>query len=442
MRLDLKPSTLRGTVALTAFLFEAALLLGSFTAIDLLLGRSLRSELRRTAAQELQWLEDFMAEHEVGGRDFLLEEMTEHLGSRTGVLMEVLENDRVLFRSPGLSTAGLEPEGAYWTERRDFRGFTLSVGVPASSQRAARRDLRAVMAVSGAFGLVVAALLSRALASKATAPLAAIGDAAERVHDKNLSERLPQPQRVYREAERVRTSFNEMLDRLEGAVLGLRQFTADASHELRTPLSVLKLQAQSALSSGALDSQAAALVRSQLEEIDALKLMVEDLLTLSRLESEPAPRSPVDLADVVVETVEQFRPMAESKGIDLEVMDLASAPVEGERSELRRVLQNLLDNALKYTDRGGRVSVALERNGGSVSLWVRDTGAGIPASEKGRIFERFYRADPSRDRRTGGAGLGLAIVARIVDFHQGRVSVESDVGKGSSFIVELPLSGT
>jgi signal transduction histidine kinase len=150
----------------------------------------------------------------------------------------------------------------------------------------------------------------------------------------------------------------------------------------------------------------------------------------------------VDLADLVVEIVEQFRPIAESKGIDLDVVDIAVAPVEGERSELRRVLQNLLDNALKYTDRGGTVRVALERNDGSVRLWVRDTGVGIPASETERIFERFYRADPSRDRRTGGAGLGLAIVARIVGFHRGQVSVESEPGKGSSFLVQLPLSQT
>jgi len=95
---------------------------------------------------------------------------------------------------------------------------------------------------------------------------------------------------------------------------------------------------------------------------------------------------------------------------------------------------------LKYTERGGRVSVTLERNDGSVRLWVHDTGAGIPASEKERIFERFYRADPSPDRRTGDAGLGLAIVARIVE--RGRISVESDPGKASSFLVQLPLSGT
>jgi heavy metal sensor kinase len=437
-----RPSSLRGTVALTAFLFEAALLFLSFTTIDLLLWRSLRSELQRTAAQELQWLQDFLADHEVGGRDFLLEEMTEHLGSRTGVLMEVVENDRILFRSRGISTARLQDlAGGHWLEERNFRGFTLGVGVPASSQLRARRDLRAVMAVSAAFGLLLAALLARTLAAKSTAPLAAMGEAAERIHDKNLSERLPQPDQIYDEAERVRASFNQMLDRLEGAVRGLRQFTADASHELRTPLAVLKVQAQSALSSGALDSGGAALVRSQLEEIDRLKLMVEDLLTLSRLESEPEKHSPVDLADVVVETVEHFRPVAESKGITLEVKDVAAAPVEGERSELRRVISNLLDNALKYTEGGGRVSVALERNGASVSLRVRDTGAGIPASDRERIFERFYRADPSRDRRTGGAGLGLAIVARIVEFHRGRVSVESDLGKGSAFTVELPLSG-
>jgi heavy metal sensor kinase len=439
----MSPRSLRGTVALTAFLFEAALLLLSFTAIDLLVWRSLRSELQRTASQELQWLQDFLADHEVGGRDFLLEEMKEHLGSRTGVLMEVLEKDRMLFRSEGPSAARLrELEGEYWVEESVFRGFTLGVGVPAASQGAARRNLRAVMAVSGAFGLALAALLARALAAKATAPLAAIGKAAEQIHQENLSERLPPPERAYQEAERVRASFNQMLDRLEGAVLELRRFTADASHELRTPLAVLKLQAQAALSSGALEVHAAALVRSQLEEIDALQVMVEDLLTLSRLESGPAQRSPVDLADVVVETVEHFRPMAESKGIDLDLSDLTAAPVYGERSELRRVLQNLLDNALKYTDQGGRVRVSLESGGGSVRLTVRDSGTGIPRSETTRIFERFYRADPSHDRRTGGAGLGLAIVARIVELHQGRVSVESDVGKGSSFVVRLPLSGT
>jgi hypothetical protein len=182
--MTLRPSSLRGTVALTAFLFEAGLLLLCFTAIDLLLWRSLRSELRRTAAQELQWLGDFLLDHEVGGRDFLLEEMTEHLGSRTGVAMEVLEDDQVLFRSPGFGS-----EEEYWTEHRNVRGFRIGVGVPAASQLEARRDLRALMAVSGAFGLLLAALLSRALAATATAPLAAIGDAAGRVHDRNLSER-------------------------------------------------------------------------------------------------------------------------------------------------------------------------------------------------------------------------------------------------------------
>ncbi len=444
-----RPRSLRRAVALYAFFFEAALLLGSFTAIDLLLWRNLRAELRGAAAQELRWLEDFMADHEAGGRDFLLEEMGEHLGSRTGVLMQVVEGSETMFASAELGDAALpansgaffrSAKDVYWMEGSGFRGFDLRVGVPAGSQLEARRALRAVMAVSLIGGLFVAALLAHALAGRATAPLAAIGEAAARVHDTNLSERLPQPARSYDELERVRLSFNQMLERLEGAVQRLRQFTADASHELRTPLTVLKVQAQSALSAGALETEAKSLVRSQLDEIDRLTLMVEDLLTLSRIEAGPTELSPVDFADVVLETVEQFRPMAESKDIELIVADIGAAPVEGRRSELRRLVANLIDNALKFTDPKGSVSVVLSRGEGEVRLVVTDTGAGILASDTRRIFERFYRADPSRNRRTGGAGLGLAIAARIVEFHHGKISVQSELGKGSSFSVELPSS--
>ncbi len=227
---------------------------------------------------------------------------------------------------------------------------------------------------------------------------------------------------------------------LEAAVLRLRQFTADASHELRTPLSVLNVQAQSALASGGFDPEAASLIKSQLEEIDRLALMVEDLLTLSRLESPAVERASVDVADLVLESVEQFRAIAESKGVDLNVTKVEPSVITGDRSQLRRLVSNLLDNALEHTERGGSVSVELGRSEDILRLIVADDGRGISASDIPRIFERFYRADRSRSRRTGGAGLGLAIVKCVVEFHGGRVTVESELGKGSSFVVELPSS--
>jgi heavy metal sensor kinase len=434
-------------VALYAFLFEAALLLGSFAAIDFFLWRSLHSELSRAAGREIHWLQDFIVDHEAGGRDFLLEEMSEHLGSRTGVALAVREGGEALFASAGLAgeeLPGFLPitDGVYWVEQRDFHGFSLEAGVPAGAQIEARRSWRGVMALCALAGLVAAALLARTLARQAVGPLASIGEAAARVHDQNLAERIPRAARSYEEVERVRESFNGMLERLEDAVGKLRQFTADASHELRTPLSVLKVEAQTALASVDLEPAAAALVRSQLEEIDRLTSMVEDLLTLARMDSRSPELAPVDLADVLLETVEQFRPMAESHGVDLAVREVAPALLEGDRSQLRRLISNLLDNAVKYTERGGQVWVELSQTNGRLRFVVSDTGRGIPGSDIPRIFERFYRSDPSRSRRTGGAGLGLAIAARIVEFHRGEVSVTSEVGKGSSFVVDLPVAAS
>ncbi|HXV61746.1 MAG TPA: ATP-binding protein [Vicinamibacteria bacterium] len=441
--MELRAKTLRGTVGRYAFLFEAALLLGSFAVVDFFLWRSVRSELQNAGERELRWLEEFVADHEPGGSDYLMEEMREHLGARTGFVLQIRKGEEPLFASAELARAVapgfFETAGQiYWVARKEFRGFELTAGVPAESQWTARQNWRGLMVLCSFGGLVAAALLARALARQATEPLAAVADAAERVHDQSLSERILPPARPYAEVERVRASFNEMLARLEASMERLRQFTADASHELRTPLSVLKVEAQAALGSGRLEPEAASIMASQLEEIDRLSVMVEDLLTLARLDSGPIESSPVELADVVVETAEQFRTIAETRGIELSLDAIEPALLEGDRSQLRRMVSNLLDNAIKYTEPDGRVRMAVEQNDGFLRFSVTDTGRGIPHEDLPRIFERFYRADPSRSRRSGGAGLGLAIVARIVEYHGGRVTVQSELGRGSSFLVELP----
>jgi heavy metal sensor kinase len=452
MRLRLgRPSTLRGSVALRAFALEGVLLLAAFLAIDVLLWTNSKADLEAAAQAELSWLAGFVREHQVGGPDYLLEEAREHLGSRSGVLLELGEGGEVLYRSDGAGEHDLGRQAGpvftgreepFWVASRGLGSFRLAAGVPASGPLRTRRQLRAVMAACLLAGLVAAALVARSLADTATGPLAAVAGAAERIRDTNLSARLEPLRRDYEEVARVRDAFNGMLDRLEAAVLQLRQFTADASHELRTPLSVLKVQGQSALASDRLEPAAAGLVRSQLEEIDRLTLMVEDLLTLSRLDAGVVERQALDLADLVLEGVERFRSVAEAKGVALTVAGVVPCVLAGDRAQLRRVVSNLLDNALKYTEAPGRVTVNLERRGGAIRLEVADEGRGIPLSEIPRIFERFYRADPSRSRRTGGAGLGLAIVERITASHGGAVTVASEPGKGATFAVELPSSET
>jgi signal transduction histidine kinase len=151
----------------------------------------------------------------------------------------------------------------------------------------------------------------------------------------------------------------------------------------------------------------------------------------------------VDVADVLLETGEPFRAVAERKGIDLVVGEVAPAPVWGDRSQIRRLVTNLVANALEYTDGGGQVRIAMSSGRAAVRLEVRNTGRGIPSEDLARIFERFCRADPSRSRGSGeGVGPGLAIVARIAELHGGKVSVSSETAQGSSFVVELPLAGT
>jgi len=240
---------------------------------------------------------------------------------------------------------------------------------------------------------------------------------------------------------RLSIALNHMLGRLRESVLTSRRFLADASHELRTPLTVIKGELQEVVRTQTMSRELHDRIGSVLEEVARLEHLVSGLLVLSRLDVGEAQREwiDVDLAELSAGTAEQMRLMAEDRGIRLESAALRPAVVHGDRARLKQVIVNLLDNAIRFTPRGGTVTLGTVVNDAYRALEIRDTGIGIPAAAVPRIFDRFYRVDEARSRADGGAGLGLSIVRSICSAHRAEIEVDSEVGRGSCFRLKFPL---
>ncbi len=219
-----------------------------------------------------------------------------------------------------------------------------------------------------------------------------------------------------------------------------REFAADASHELRTPLSIIRTSAELLRDEVGAREEARELVENIVSESRRMTALVEDLLTLARADSGELELeiAPTDLARLAREAVDRIGPLAREKGVAVEAFLPSSLPLAGDSRRLEQLLLILLDNAVKYTPRGGRVTVNGEKKNHRVEIRVRDTGPGIPPGEREKVFERFYRGDKARSRREGGAGLGLAIARWIVEAHRGHIRLESEPGKGTLVVVSLP----
>ena len=219
-----------------------------------------------------------------------------------------------------------------------------------------------------------------------------------------------------------------------------RDFVANVSHELRTPLTSIKGYAET-LREGALDDKENRLgfVKTIEEQADRLSKLVDDLLDLSAVESgHRLPRlAPTDIRALAVDVSRQFAAAAAERGVTLSTLSSTPSTALADSEQVRQVIANLIDNAIKYTDAGGRVEIALETRGTEVVASVRDTGVGIPEADLTRVFERFYRVDKARARNAGGTGLGLAIVKHLIEAQGGRVWVESCQPGGSTFHFSL-----
>jgi signal transduction histidine kinase len=320
------------------------------------------------------------------------------------------------------------------------------ITIDAGQSVASVEGLEDQLAILVFIGLTVLLLLTGVagfiLMQGALKPVEAMIKAAEAYSFSDPQKRLPLIGTDPR-LEALGLALNRMLDRLDAAYVHVSRFSADAAHELRTPLTIIRGELELVMGEAKVSPELERAISNALEEMNRLSGMVDSLITLSRMESlwgrHTQPR--IALLPLAQETMEQMNLLAEEKNIVLNGPDGDPAvAVTGDRDRLKQVLVNLIDNAIKYTPQGGEVRVSVTASGSKAQLKVQDTGIGVDPAHHVRIFDRFYRV--STDRGEAGAGLGLAIVRSICYAHGGTVTINSMAGKGSAFVVELPLTGT
>ena len=320
--------------------------------------------------------------------------------------------------------------------------YTVEFGGPADDEVETLNLFSSYLLIFAPILLLIAALVGFWLSRRALAPVDELVRTAREVTGSNLSGRVRKLE-TGDELQRLSDTLNEMLDRIEESFSHITQFTADASHELRTPVSLIRTEAELALRRSRGEAEYREALRHILLEAERTTKLIEQLLSLSRADSgrETLQMQPVDLRLMLQSVADAWQQVAAIRGLQFSAtISVQDAFVMGDELLLRRVADILLDNACKYTASSGSVQLLLESEGESLIMTVRDSGAGIAREEHSKIFERFYRVDKARSRAEGGTGLGLAIAQWIVTQHRGVISVQSRLGEGSTFRVELPRS--
>ena len=285
----------------------------------------------------------------------------------------------------------------------------------------------------------VTVISSTLLARRAVRPLEKITAAAESINASNLKERLPEPG-TRDQIGRLAAVFNRMLSRLDASFEAQHRFTDRAAHELRTPLTILKGETQVALSRRRTAEEYEGILRSNLEEIEKMVLTIDNLLLLARYEGGEAdlPCQPARLDTIAANVADDLRPLASEKGVALRVDTAEPLLVRGDPLALERLVFNLVENAIYYTPRGGKVTVQVVREGERINLAVEDTGIGIAPEEIPQLYNRFFRSPAARRMRPEGSGIGLPVVAAIARLHGADVGVASEPGAGTRFMVRFP----
>jgi signal transduction histidine kinase len=303
------------------------------------------------------------------------------------------------------------------------------------------RQLAGVMATAILLVLVVASYGSGFTARRALAPVDEIVARVRHIQASRPGQRLD-VHAGSEELDRLVATLNEMLDRIEASVGGARRFAADASHELQTPLAAMRGAVETCLRADRPVADYRRMAGDLLAELERFSALIRDLRLLAIAGSGHlvASPEPVDLAAIVTECADIARAIAEERQIHVDLRIAARPTVTGSALHLRRVVLNLVENAVRYSPPQSAVQVGVGATDGRALVTVRDQGSGIAAADLPHIFEPFFRSDPARARETGGTGLGLAIADQIVRVHHGQIEVASTPGAGSTFTVHLPAA--
>jgi heavy metal sensor kinase len=319
--------------------------------------------------------------------------------------------------------------------------FTLHVAISEDQIIRPGRHLMTILFLLAPVALLVAVTGGWAVADLVLRPLDRITAAARRINAESLRERLPE-RTVDDELGRLIRTLNDGAARLEASFDQMRQFSSNVAHELKTPLTILRGEAELALSRSMNVEQGQQLAATFLEESVRISNIVDDLLTLSRADDGQMSlaKDPVNLAPMIEDLSEETQILAGDSDLTVEMGVNDPVTVTGDAVQLRRLFRSLVTNAVRYTNPGGTIRLQSRREGARVQIAVEDTGIGIPAAALQKIFDRFYRVDRARSRASGGSGLGLSLAKWIAEAHRGRITVTSEVGRGSRFVVTLPVS--
>lgn len=301
-------------------------------------------------------------------------------------------------------------------------------------------QIRQLLIFFGIGMLMIAGLGGWYLARRVLKPVAEITNTARTLSAYHLDKRLPEKGKEDELGLLVHT-FNEMLDRIQSGVLRIQQFSSDASHELRTPLTILRGEIEVALRKKRSEDEYQSVLGSLLEEVQQMENIVDDLLFFTRADSGHIQLKNIrgNFAEMIEENIRKMQPLAKEKSIDIVfIPDQNHIMYEMDSGKFSQLITNILDNAIKFTDLGGKISLNIRRSEDQIRIEVEDNGPGIPEMEISKVFDRFYRVDKSRSSESTSNGLGLSICKWIVEAYHGTIRIGSEEGKGTKVIITLP----